>query len=1229
MSSPRKVSSSAQSYAGDPRKGGYSTESVRTIIKEELEGKLEFDRPNVLHRLGIQDVDDELVNRIGHDLENDESFVESKMMLNKLFNLSGNDGENATGEKKNLEDKMMEPLSQIFDRVVQLAVADDNGRGRRYERKWLANADQPLQGEGDTFSFSEIKPDFTLCDEFREIISGKGKKRYEVLWRHRAAFIELKATSAQGPKPVKQGNTVKAIVSQAADYARLHLTCRPFQLFSIGLLIFGKQFCVAIFDKDGVQFSPIHDLWDNLDVLIRIIRRMTHEMSPVDFGQDPNVNILPNNHPNSVTCRNIATALAKGNTDLINEITNYPTYSINFCNIKYYTIGLPVWTSLSLLGRGTSIWRVSASPTESFATGIFLILKTAWRQSKRPSESAIMQRIKGSHDGLVQYSQGSDVFFPSFSLIAPPKITTANLRNQNRHVEGDTTILHRLIFKTVGRPIWEFDSYLEFFLAIKAALNAHKFLADQNILHRDISAGNVLLSSNPNAPDSQKGFLTDLEFARIDDGTLETKNIIPVPSLFNPNRVREMTVPTTRTHTTWTPPPRGAVLTLHGKLQFDRTNVLSRLCIQDVDDVVVRQCQNRLNMDEIFLKSKSKLDRLHMPEEKLEEDSDSNEANKKERERQLTEQLENVFNRICQFTTETKTRQYNRRWVSTAAKKLRGEKNTPTNKSSLILCEEYKDIPSKKRRKELEILWRHRMSFVKLKPTAAQGPKSTEEDTVTEIVAEAAEYARAHLSLPFQLFSIGLFIFGKQFCVAIFDKDGVQFSSIHDLWDNLDVLIRIIRRMTHEMSPVDFGQDPNVNILPNNHPNSVTCRNIATALAKGNTDLINEITNYPTYSINFCNIKYYTIGLPVWTSLSLLGRGTSIWRVSASPTESFATGIFLILKTAWRQSKRPSESAIMQRIKGSHDGLVQYSQGSDVFFPSSSHISPPKVTTANLRNQNRHVEGDTTILHRLIFKTVGRPIWEFDSYLEFFLAIKAALNAHKFLADQNILHRDISAGNVLLSSNPNAPDSQKGFLTDLEFARIDDGTLETKSIIPVSSLFNPNRVREMTVPTTRTHTTWTPPPRGAVLTGTIQFMALELVRSLSGGSQPIHRIYHDVESFIWVTYYGILRRIGYVGRNLTGEAISAGLRNISRGAFKELFNHVDPKRIIKERLLPIPSILFNDQETLWPFPIQQFFRDVRRLVHTMRGEESGYGRIMHEELLVVLDKVIASLRQTS
>ncbi|GJJ15440.1 hypothetical protein Clacol_009718 [Clathrus columnatus] len=453
-----ETSSSDQYYAGRHKPGYYNTQDVPSVIKRELESKLEFDQSNV---------DDELVlvKQVRRKLENDESFVKPKDTLDELRERAeketeaklkeGNTADTDYDEDKmqSNEKGMMEPLNQIFNCIIKFAMANDNERARQYDRKWLAGADKT------------------------EVISTKGKREWEILWQHRTAFIEVKATIAQGPKPAQE-NTVKAIVSQAADYARLHLcNMSPIPTLLLGLLIFGRQFCVAIFDRDGVQLFPITDLWDNLDILIRIdVERQ--------YGK----------------CQ------------------------------------------LLLANR---------------------LQQTAWRQTNCLSESAIMQRIQEHHDGLVQYSQ---VFLPSSGPIASPKIITVNLRNQTRHAEGDTTILHRLIFKTVGRPIWEFDSYLEFFLAIKTALNAHKFLADQHILHLDISAGDVLLSSNPNAPASQKGFLTDLEFAQIDDETLETKNIIPVPSLFNPNRVRQMTVPITRTHTSWTSPPRGAVLT--GTIQF-------------------------------------------------------------------------------------------------------------------------------------------------------------------------------------------------------------------------------------------------------------------------------------------------------------------------------------------------------------------------------------------------------------------------------------------------------------------------------------------------------------------------------------------------------------------------------------------------------------------------------------------------------------------------------------
>ncbi|GJJ15523.1 hypothetical protein Clacol_009801 [Clathrus columnatus] len=657
---------------------------------------------------------------------------------------------------------------------------------------------------------------------------------------------------------------------------------------------------------------------------------------------------------------------------------------------------------------------------------------------------------------------------------------------------------------------------------------------------------------------------------------------------------------------------------LEGKLEFDSPNVLRRLRIDDVDDKLVKQIRRKIKKDEVFVKSRSTLDELREAAEQELEDKSKDEDDPQCNERWMMKPLNQIFTRILELAVtndDGRARQYDRKWIASAEKTLLGEGDTcifPKIEPFFTLCDDYKEMMSMTGKKKWEV----------------EGPKPAEENIVKAIVSQAADYARIHLTCrPFLLFSVGLLIFGKEFCVAIFDRDGVQFSPAYDLWDNLDILIRIIRRMSHEMSPEDFGQDPNVNLLPSNHPNSVTCRNIATALAKGNPDLINKVSDYPTYSINFCNNKYYTIGFPVWNSFSLLGRGTSIWRVSTSPRKSLATGNFLILKTAWRPSNQLSESAIMQRVKGSHDGLVKYSQGSDVFFPSSNAVSPPKITTANLRNLNRHVEGDTTILHRLVFKTVGRPIREFDSYLEFFLAIKAALDAHKFLADQGILHCDISAGNVLLSSNPNAPDSQKGFLTDLEFSRFENATLEGKNIniIPVPSVPNPTRANQMTAPTTRTHITWRcPSRRGVILTGTVQLMACELVSSLMGEIQhPIHRTYHDVESFIWVIYYGILRRIGYVERNLNGETISTDLQKISREAFQTLFGHVYPYQIAHQRLFAFPPLLFGFRRTPWPPHIQQFFGDINTFMLAMRGrttDDNPYGWGTHEELHVVLDK---------
>lgn len=82
---------------------------------------------------------------------------------------------------------------------------------------------------------------------------------------------------------------------------------------------------------------------------------------------------------------------------------------------------------------------------------------------------------------------------------------------------------------------------------------------------------------------------------------------------------------------------------------------------------------------------------------------------------------------------------------------------------------------------------------------------------------------------------------------------------------------------------------------------------------------------------------------------------------------------------------------------------------------------------------------------------------------------------HQFLYNQGILHRDVSAGNMLLSIDPNANDDNAGFITDIEYALVADEVI----VLPVEPVRGPDG--RMTLPTTRTLTKFRPVKHGAAM----------------------------------------------------------------------------------------------------------------------------------------------------
>ena len=88
----------------------------------------------------------------------------------------------------------------------------------------------------------------------------------------------------------------------------------------------------------------------------------------------------------------------------------------------------------------------------------------------------------------------------------------------------------------------------------------------QGILHRDVSAGNILLSCEKSPKTGHEGFLMDVEYAHIAQSSVGVETKMHVAPVRGPGGM--MMPATTRTHTKFTPIKRGAAMTVGLSLHF-------------------------------------------------------------------------------------------------------------------------------------------------------------------------------------------------------------------------------------------------------------------------------------------------------------------------------------------------------------------------------------------------------------------------------------------------------------------------------------------------------------------------------------------------------------------------------------------------------------------------------------------------------------------------------------
>ncbi|PPQ81826.1 hypothetical protein CVT25_013479 [Psilocybe cyanescens] len=469
-----------------------------SAIKIDLKGKIEYDDTNIFKRLRLDSIDNRLVQKCvvavlktqKEDVDQFQKLImsasaKSEEELELDSKLARDKARQTDSRYRKTEDEyqMCEPLARIFTAIANFNLPGNCTQGPT--RLFHSMDDMMLEAnEPHTFRFSVPVPDFEISPCGIDFSTSK-------LWRDRDVFGQVKSSRKQGPNAALP-NTIPNIISHCADYARLFMSGRPFMLYCTGLLIFGSQFCVGIFDRDGITFSPIHDMFTETEIFVHVIRAITHELTIQELGFDPTVCVLSDEETSQLTGETKGGYLSA----IISHIGS---------NLRLWcTIGPPMWTSVSLLGRGTAVWH------------------TSWCSSARNRESDIYQAIQQPIEGLAKFECRGDVYF----MDGKP-ITVRNLRNLSSHKDlGDidselknpTPVLHRLVLATVGKPLWQYESEIELLTGFCDALLGHKALYEQGILHRDISAGNVLLST---AQDEKfHRFITDLDFAYVTDDML-------------------------------------------------------------------------------------------------------------------------------------------------------------------------------------------------------------------------------------------------------------------------------------------------------------------------------------------------------------------------------------------------------------------------------------------------------------------------------------------------------------------------------------------------------------------------------------------------------------------------------------------------------------------------------------------------------------------------------------
>ena len=339
-------------------------------------------------------------------------------------------------------------------------------------------------------------------------------------WRNVALVFEAKSCETDDPVE-KHTEAHEMTLIQLAKSAR-NIMLAQGRLYAFVVGIYGTSARIFRFDRAGAVCSPAFDYNSEPHILHQFLWRFLHPDTKgcVVLGQDPTSSLGTRDDEQKVQDfaekhdpsykytaegrkairRFTLTRNARGDT------TTYLAYKLIFVNPR-------------LFSRATTIWEAFELDEKDQATGKRVVIKEAWRQLVRPSEirhyrdiqeaaEEAGEDVKLTLSGIAEFDYGDDLGLRETKALVEeaarampgsgnrrqvhegppssvdddtfPELTvpssrvlghrTVSARCRNKGVEDGERTQVRLVLKTIGTPITEFDSTYEMVRALRDAI---------------------------------------------------------------------------------------------------------------------------------------------------------------------------------------------------------------------------------------------------------------------------------------------------------------------------------------------------------------------------------------------------------------------------------------------------------------------------------------------------------------------------------------------------------------------------------------------------------------------------------------------------------------------------------------------------------------------------------------------------------------------------------------